>query len=253
MKDKESSDAFIGKHYNAEEFDKRLSLSEELFETPIPRDELMNNIAVYLDRRTLSRFLFINELYQYILEIHGSIFEFGVRYGQNISLLTSLRGIYEPYNYNRRIVGFDTWEGFPKVSAEDDSKTWEKGDFSVPKNYEIYLDKIISQHEAIAPIENIKKFELIKGDATKTIDTYLKEHPETIISFAYFDFDLYEPTKHCLNAILPYLSKGAVIAFDEINVKEWPGETQAFREVFGNKFKVCHSKFRANAGYIIYD
>lgn len=253
MKDKESSDAFIGKYYNAEEFDKRLSLSEALFKTPIPKDEIMNNIAVYLDRRVLSRFLFINELYQNILDIHGSIFEFGVRYGQNIALLTSLRGIYEPYNYNRRIVGFDTWEGFPEVSPQDDTNMWEKGDFSVPKNYEDYLSKIIEQHEQLAPIANIKKHEFVKGDATKTIDAYLKQHPETIISFAYFDFDIYEPTKHCLEAIIPYLSKGAVIGFDEINVKEWPGETTAFREVFGNTFKVHHSKFRANAGYIIFE
>lgn len=33
--------------------------------------------------------------------------EFGVRWGQNLALFESFRGIYEPYNYNRKIVGFD--------------------------------------------------------------------------------------------------------------------------------------------------
>ena len=253
MSDKESSDAKVNRQYNNIEFETRLSLGEELFKSPIPKDELMNNVALYLDRRLISRYLFINELYQQILDIHGSIFEFGVRYGQNLALLTSLRGIHEPYNHNRKLVGFDTWEGFPKISDQDNAQLWEEGDFSVPKGYKAYLSKIIAHHESMAPIEQIQKFELIKGDATKTIHSYLKKHQETIIALAYFDFDIYEPTRTCLEAILPYLSKGAVIGFDEINVKEWPGETKALREIFGNRFKIKHSKYRANAGYIVFE
>ena len=253
MSEKESSDAKISRQYNADEFQTRLSLKDALFKSPIPQDELMSNMALYLDRRLLSRYLFMNELYEQIVDIHGSIFEFGVRYGQNFSLLTSLRGIHEPYNHNRKLVGFDTWEGFPEVSAKDNTNLWEKGDFSVPKGYEGYLSQIIAHHESMAPIAQIQKFQLIKGDATKSIHTYLDKHQETIVAFAYFDFDIYAPTKACLEAILPYLSKGAVIGFDEINVEEWPGETKALREIFGNRFKIKHSKYRANAGYLIFD
>ena len=253
MSDKQSSDAKVNRQYNENDFNTRLTLGDTLFGSPIPKDELMANLALYIDRRLLSRYLFINELYQQILDIHGSIFEFGVRYGQNFALLTSLRGIHEPYNHNRKLVGFDTWEGFPKVSDQDNVQLWEEGDFSVPKGYETYLSKIIAHHESMAPIEQIQKFELIKGDATKTIHGYLEKHQETIIALAYFDFDIYEPTKVCLEAILPYLSKGAVIGFDEINVEEWPGETKALREIFGNRFKIKHSKYRANAGYIVFE
>lgn len=64
---------------------------------------------------------------------------------------------------------------------------------------------------------------MVKGDATVTIKKYLKDNPETIIAFAYFDFDIYEPTKVCLEAILPHLTKGAVIGFDEINFHDYPG------------------------------
>jgi hypothetical protein len=56
---------------------------------------------------------------------------------------------------------------------------------------------------------------------------YLENNPETIIAFAYFDFDLYEPTKICLEAILPHSTKGAIIGFDEINSHIFPGETKA--------------------------
>lgn len=249
-----TTETIINKTYNPTDVNNRNNLQELLNSSPIPSEELFNNIGLYIDRRTLSRFLFINEIYQKIIPIHGSIFELGVRYGQNISLFTSYRGIYEPYNHNRKIVGFDTWEGFPEVNETEDTKQWKTGDYGVPENYEVYLDEVINIHEQMAPIPNIKKHALIKGDATVTIGDYLDKHPETIISLAYFDFDLYKPTKECLLKILPYLSKGAVIAFDEINMEEFPGETQAFREVLGtNNYKIHHSTFRANAGYIIFE
>jgi hypothetical protein len=54
-----------------------------------------------------------------------------------------------------------------------------------------------------------------------------------VIALAYFDFDLYKPTRDCLEAIQPYLTKGSVLAFDELNTPEFPGETIAVREVFG--------------------
>jgi hypothetical protein len=248
------SEVKINTFYNEDDVQKRNALQDLFEQTPIPKEELFNNMGLFVDRRNLSRFLYMNELYQKILTIHGSIVEFGVRYGQNIALLTSLRGIYEPFNHNRKIIGFDTWEGFTSVDSSKDTENWDSGDFGVPQNYELYLEKVINIHEQMAPIPNIKKHTLVKGDAITTIDEYLTKHQESIISFVYFDFDLYKPTKECLEKILPYLSRGAVIAFDEINVHEFPGETKAFREVLGtNNFKVHHSIYRANAGYIVYE
>ncbi len=243
----------LRKLHNPDDVKSRDRFKDLLFNSPIPPEELFNNIGLFIDRRFLSRFLFINEIYQNVLPIHGSIFEFGVRYGQNISLFTSYRGIYEPFNHNRKIIGFDTWEGFVDVDSKKDTKKWKSGDFGVPGGYEEFLEGVIELHEQMAPIPSIKKFKLIKGNASNTVKYYLQEHPETIISLAYFDFDIYKPTRDCLEAILPHLSKGAVIAFDEINVEEWPGETQALKEVLGtNNFKINHSPFRANAGYIIF-
>jgi hypothetical protein len=62
---------------------------------------------------------------------------------------------------------------------------------------------------------------------------YLFRHPETIISLAYFDFDIYEPTKVCLDLCKDRFSKGSIIAFDEANNMNWPGETIAIQEILG--------------------
>jgi hypothetical protein len=252
-KRKIASEADLNKRYNVKDFNSRMSLLELLRKCPIPDTELLNNMGLFLDRRILSRHLFINEMYQKILGIHGCVIELGVRYGQNLSLFTSLRGIYEPFNHNRKIIGFDTFEGFPVIDKTKDLKSVKTREYSVPEKYEQFLSTVLSVHENMAPIESIKKFELVKGDASSTVKKYLDEHHETIIALAYFDFDIYKPTKDCLEAIVPYLSKGAVIGFDEINVPDWPGETEALREVLGtNNFTIHHSRFRAAAGYLVY-
>ena len=53
------------------------------------------------------------------------------------------------------------------------------------------------------------------------------------MALAYFDFDLYEPTRKCLEAIRPRLVKGSILGFDELNDPDSPGETRALMEVFG--------------------
>jgi hypothetical protein len=140
--------------------------------------------------------------------------------------------MYEPFNYNRKIVGFDTFEGFPSVDSRDGDHV-AVGDYGVTDGWQDELEALLEFHNSNQPIPQKRKFELVRGDATETLPRYLAEHPETVIALAYFDFDIYEPTKACLKAILPHLTKGSVLAFDELNCPEFPGETLALREVLG--------------------
>jgi len=207
-------------------------LAKQLRQSSIPDSELLDNIGVFLTRQTLSRINFMQELYKKIVPVHGVIMEFGVRWGQNMALFSTLRGIHEPYNYNRRIIGFDTFEGFPSVAREDGSSVSE-GDYSVTTGYENELSKILLFHEQNSPIPHKRKHQLIKGDAIESLPAYLNQHSELIIALVYFDFDIYKPTKSCLELILPYLTKGSILAFDELNCPEFPGETLALKEVMG--------------------
>ena len=52
------------------------------------------------------------------------------------------------------------------------------------------------------------------GDASREIKIS-RGKPETIVALAYFDFDIYEPTKECLKAIATFGKD--VLAFDELN------------------------------------
>ena len=217
--------------------DKEVNLLEDFVKifqnSPIPQEQIFENLGLFLKSKDLSRILFLNHIYKKILDVQGVVFDFGTRWGQNMAVFSALRGIYEPFNRHRKIVGFDTFSGFPKVSKQDGkSDLMKSGNVTVSKNYEQYLEEIMAAHEASYPLSHIKKYEIIKGDASVTIKKYLARNPETIVSLAYFDFDIYKPTKDCLQAIKPHLVKGAVLAFDELNDHDSPGETLALKELF---------------------
>lgn len=242
---------------------KTVASKSELFEranflelykhSPIPENEKLANLGLFVKRQDLTKQLFFNDLYNQILNVHGVIMEFGVRWGQNLVTLNNLRGIHEPYNHSRKIIGFDTFSGFAEVNKKDGRhEIIKKGAFSVTKNYEDYLKEVLNYHHSECPLSHINKNFLVKGDATQTLEKYLEEHPETIIAFAYFDFDVYEPTKKCLELIKPYLTKGSIIGFDELNDPQFPGETVALREVLGtSNVRIQRSKYSGIQSYIV--
>lgn len=235
------------------EKDIQTALYEHFRNSTLPADELLPNLGLFLTSKSLSRVLFFYEIYRKIVNTHGVIMEFGVRWGQSLALLSALRGIFEPFNRHRKVIGFDTFAGFRGMGPEDGErcKTVD-GSFSVSEGYDGYLEKLLALADGLNPIPHLKKFELVKGDAVKTIPDYLKRHPETIVSLAIFDFDIYKPTKAALEAIKPHLMRGSVLVFDELCDDIFPGETLAAREVLGlNNMRVERLPMTARISYMV--
>jgi len=239
---------------SASEINNRSRFLELLRRSPISDAELLENLPLYLNRQTLTNLLFIHELYTKILDVNGIIIEFGVRWGRNLALYENLRGIYESFNHTRRVIGFDTFQGFPSVHAKDgEAPAASVAAYSVSAGYQKYLEQVLDYHESENPIPHIKKYSLVSGDATETVPDYLARNPQTIIALAYFDFDIYEPTKECLKAIIPYLTRGSILAFDELNYATFPGETMAVREVLGtHNIELRRSKFSGYQSYAVW-
>lgn len=225
-----------------------------LFKTcPIPEDEIQTNLGLFINRQSMARFLWIHELYRQIINVPGVIMEFGVRWGQNLALFQSLRGIYEPYNYTRKVIGFDTFSGFAGTTAQDGTADIiAEGSYGVTEGYEKYLEQILQYHELESPVAHIKKHALVKGDASKTAKQYIADNPETIIALAYFNMDIYQPTAKALEAIRPCLCKGSIIGFDELNCPHFPGETTALKEVLGlDKYRIVRHPHNPHPAYIV--
>jgi hypothetical protein len=237
---------------NQIEKDSLNNLQNLLLNSPIPQSEILENLGLYMPRQSLTRLLFMHDIYLKILGTNGVIMEFGTRWGQNLSLFNNFRGIYEPYNFIRKVVGFDTFEGFNAVDSKDGSSSIvDVGNYSVTQNYEDHLYSVLNNQEKLSPISHINKFSIRKGDAAEQLKLYLNENPQTIIALAYFDMDLYKPTYECLNLIKPYLVKGSILAFDDLMDPNFPGETIALREVFDmSKYELQRFPYNSYPSFI---
>ncbi len=230
--------------------DSSADLITALKSTPIPDEELSRNLFLYSDRRAYSRFLFLNELYQAAMKVHGSILTFGCRYGVNEVILNGLRDIYEPYNWNREIHTFDTFEGFPSVSSCDGKA--KNGEFGVPAGYAAHLKSLVAHHRRASPLQQLMGVTIHEGDVTNTLPNFIQINPHILVSMVYLDLHLYEPTKLVLDQISSRVVRGGVIAFDELSVRDWPGETMAFLEWSKERgLDVRHSQYRSAAAYVI--
>jgi hypothetical protein len=228
-------------------------LAASLHNSGIPPGEILGNLGLFLPSKHLARLLFFRDIYPLVVNTHGIIAEFGVRWGQTLAFLSNLRSIYEPFNRHRRIVGFDTFEGFRGVAQEDGAGTaCRDGDFSVTPAHEDTLARVLALHEALNPLSHLQRFELVKGDAVHTVPAWFQAHPEAVVSLAIIDFDLYAPTRAALLAIKPRLFKGSVLVFDELSDDVFPGETVAVQEVLGlNNLRIQRSPHVSRVSYAV--
>ena len=240
-------------NFSDTELDRRRKMMEAYRSNPIPSEEVLGNLGLFIPKTEFSRMLYVHELYRKLLDVPGVIMEFGVRWGQNMALYEAMRGIYEPFNWTRKLIGFDTFSGFPEVSTKDGAASIiQEGSYGVTSDYQEYLQQVLELREAEGVTMDKARFELIRGNASETVKTYLNDHPETIIAMAYFDFDIYKPTKDCLEAIKPYLTKGSILAFDELNHPDFPGETVAVREVLGlDQIRLVHTPYSGARTYFV--
>ena len=197
----------------------------------------LNNFPRFISRQALSIFLAKHDLFRQILNTHGAIVECGVFMGGGLFSWAQLSSIYETVNHGRKIIGFDTFSGFPDLSKKDFRKNAAKEEHKETQSYSFEaldeLEKSASLFDLNRPVGHIPKIEFVKGDALKTIPKYLEENEHLVVALLYLDFDLYEPTRIALQHFLPRMPKGAILAFDELNQKQWPGETLAVLEEVG--------------------
>ena len=210
--------------------------------------EILKSPFNYLPRQTVTSMLTRIDLFRMIEKINGSIVECGTHRCNSTFLYYHLSSIIEPYNYNRKIIGFDTFEGIKNLSKKDKKKGLKK--FS-DSNYDLYI-KLAKIHDKNRSVSHIEKMELIKGDAKNTIPKYLKQNPQLIIALLYLDFSSYVPTKIALKHLLPLVPKGGIVCADKLNCSDWQGETIAFKEEIKlNKVKLKKFKYDTWVSYFV--
>ena len=218
----------------ASEVGYRQRLEDYFSNSPGSNVEKLQNFAKYVPVQDLRRFLGRCEIFQRVLHVHGSILECGVLMGGGVMTWALLSEIYEPVNHLRNIIGFDTFQGFASVAAEDRTMTamhGKVGGLAVDAYDD--LQRAIALYDENRLLRHIPKVRLVRGDIRATAPQFLEQNPHTVVALLWLDFDTYEPTVAALEQFVPRMPKGAVIAFDELNHEVWPGETVAVMKTVG--------------------
>jgi hypothetical protein len=203
----------------------------------------------------LGRFLAKSEIFKQVLTVQGSVVECGVFHGAGVMTWATLSAIYEPLNHLRRVIGFDSFEGFTRVTAEDlpDRNVHAVAGGLAADSFDD-LTESAALFDLYRPLGHIPKIELVRGDALQTMPRYVQDNPHLVVSLLYLDFDLYEPTRCALDVFRPRMPKGAIVAFDQLNQRHWPGETRAVADALGlSSLRIERFPFQPQLSFAILD
>ena len=88
----------------------------------------INSFTKYSSRQNIAKLIAQFQLLQETKNILGDIIEGGVYHGSGLMGWANLSASFEPYNYQCKIIGFDTFQGSTGVSKKDNTsnKTQEE-------------------------------------------------------------------------------------------------------------------------------
>lgn len=196
-------------------------------------DEKERSLGLFLRGSLLARILAITDIYKKIVDIPGAIFDVGTWRGQTAVVCENLRAIYEPLHFNRRIVCFDTFEGYQGFSEMDRATALHKdGTYGVGgDDYAELLRHLLVQHEKCNAMgHNNGKHKVIKGDCRKTIPGFFSENPSEYVALAFFDVNSYEPTLKAFEDVWAKLVPGGIVAFWQLTRNTIPAEARVYAE-----------------------
>ncbi len=175
-------------------------------------------------------FLYHQRMYEQIKHLPGDIVECGIGQGVTFTFLTTLA-------YNdptpRTIWGFDSFEGFPEPTAEDDSiRAPKKGDWrltSVSEYYKYVTNLGFGDDWTKSNVIFVKGF----------FEDSLQHYTGDQIAYLHLDVDLYASYVTTLEGLYDKVVPGGVILFDEymrgMDQIKYPGAKQAIDEFFADK------------------
>lgn len=182
------------------------------FLTKIAYKILKNQPAKSISDEDLEYFLWICGLYKKLSDLPGHIAEIGVGDGRNAMLFGRL--IFQHGDQSvRQYIGFDTFCGFlPRDLEKDDhlsSVRWKEN------STRSVLDRV--KLEGVSDV-----IELIEGDVVETVPDTLKnfegkkfQKGKAKFALLYIDCNAYIPAIKSMEAFLPHMVEGGIIAVDE--------------------------------------
>ena len=237
---------------------------EQLFErTSLSTFEMFRAFPVFTPRYTMARFLAHYELFKRIVEVPGAIVDIGVYRGASTFTWAKLCEIFCPTDVRKRVYGFDTFSGFPRLTPEDGAtdptQDVRVGGYAAGPTIEEELVAARAAMNHDRHLAHLERVEFVKGDVAQTAPRFVAERGQGLrLALLNLDADVYEPTRAALEQFVPLMSPGGIIVLDEYAVTTFPGESHAVDEYFtshqGRRPQIHKFPWHSNpSGYIVVD
>lgn len=175
-----------------------------------------------LDRFT--KLLARHDLYRRVVSIPGDVVEAGVFKGAGVLYWARLIQIFNSQS-TRRVIGFDTFEGYPDALRPAEQATAAR--FESEAKFDAVSEQQIQA--MAAELGLARRLELVKGNAVDSVKAYVKANPGFRVALLNLDFDTYESTAACLTTLYPLVVPGGLVVLDDYGVRGW-GESDAVDE-----------------------
>lgn len=147
---------------------------------------------------------------EHVTAVPGAIAECGVYCGSTLRMMAKAAP-------RRRCYGFDTFEGLPAAM-------WSKEEVHAPGDFADTSFEAVTV--ALADCPNVQ---LVRGEFPASTGRVPLDG-ETF-GFVHLDFDFYESTRAALDWLIPRMSPGGVIVFDDYEWHRCPGVKRAIDEL----------------------
>ncbi|MDB5389820.1 MAG: hypothetical protein JWM11_5466 [Planctomycetaceae bacterium] len=217
--------------------------------------ETERSLGLFLRSSLLARIFAIRELYEQIVLLPGLVLDLGTWRGQTAVVCENLRAILEPLHFNRRIVCFDTFEGYVGFSEKDKETALHKdGTYRVEEDYAEVLRHLLQLHEkSNAMGHNHGKHKVIKGDCRETLPNFFKNNSHEVVAIAFFDVNSYDPTLVSFQTVYERLVPGGVVAFWQLTRDKIPAEGMVYANEIMSKYAhiIRRSQFYPGLCYLV--
>jgi SAM-dependent methyltransferase len=250
-----SHESTVISYSNSESLEARTELFAYLKDYPATDAETERSLGLFLRSSLLARIFAIRELYEQIVMLPGVVLDLGTWRGQTAVVCENLRAILEPLHFNRRIVCFDTFEGYIGFSEKDKATPLHQdGTYRVEEDYAELLRRLLVLHEKNNAMgHNHGKHKVIKGDCRETLPKFFQDNSHEVVAIAFFDVNSFDPTLRAFEVVYDRVVPGGVMAFWQLTRDKIPAEGMVYaNEILGKYAHVIRrSQFYPGLCYLV--
>lgn len=193
-----------------------------------------------LNLGNIGRVMYWQNFFNMVKDVEGDIVECGIGRGRSLLIIAAINQLLDKRDGGqRKIFGYDSFEGFPEPTAADNSpRNPQKGEWSTSPSGQYSYSEDFTRMVLESGDVATNNITLTKGYFSES----LINHPERPIALLHIDGDLYQSYLSALEHLFHGVAKGGIVVFDDFYEKEentvepFPGARQAVKDFLGDEY-----------------